>query len=57
MAAPESVRLKVVVVGDAGVGKTSLLTVFKSGVFPEVRRSLHARVYGRVLKPGVMLTS
>lgn len=32
-------ELKIVVVGDGGCGKTSLLMVYAKGDFPEVRRA------------------
>lgn len=32
-------ELKIVIVGDGGCGKTSLLMVYAKGDFPEVRRA------------------
>lgn len=32
-------ELKIVIVGDGGCGKTSLLMVYAKGDFPEVRRT------------------
>lgn len=32
-------ELKIVIVGDGGCGKTSLLMVYAKGDFPEVRRN------------------
>lgn len=33
-------ELKIVIVGDGGCGKTSLLTVYAKGNFPEVREAV-----------------
>lgn len=35
--AGEGERIKCVIIGDGGTGKTSLLIVFAEGKFPEVR--------------------
>lgn len=34
-------ELKIVIVGDGGCGKTSLLMVYAKGDFPEVRTTWH----------------
>jgi Ras family protein F len=34
-------ELKIVIVGDGGCGKTSLLMVYAKGDFPEVRTAWH----------------
>lgn len=36
----EKQELKIVIVGDGGCGKTSLLTVYAKGNFPEVREAV-----------------
>lgn len=38
-------ELKIVIVGDGGCGKTSLLMVYAKGDFPEVRTAWHLFKY------------
>lgn len=42
-ASKRAVELKIVIVGDGGCGKTSLLMVYAKGDFPEVRRTFMSR--------------
>lgn len=42
-------ELKIVIVGDGGCGKTSLLMVYAKGDFPEVRRASVKQLRGLVL--------
>jgi hypothetical protein len=50
--APPGVRsVKVVLVGDGGCGKTSLLLVFRNGAFPEVSAPAHGLAPSRTGEP------
>lgn len=42
-------ELKIVIVGDGGCGKTSLLMVYAKGDFPEVRRASVKQLRGLAL--------
>lgn len=43
-------KIKCVVLGDGGCGKTSLLTVYVKGEFPKVRSSFHSLDIGRQIR-------